>query len=477
MSGRVVLSWVVVAAVLSGVYLLTGSTGNREGAGVGNQTLLRIPIDPARVDRIEVLEGEDRVVVERAGWSPTGWVLRWREDGLEMAWAAREQRVRGALRALSSARLGARDAGGDERVERAWTLRLSDGSRVRVELLEGGVGGRRGVRVFDGREGEGTAAWAGRDLASALAPEAMMAWRDGVALPRVGSGASAVTIEGRGARVSLARSRGAWYVREPVVARCEPGVVEDVLGRLASLDAGEGGGLWVGASDDAVTGLDEPIAVIELETTRQIPEGDGFRREVTRQRLEVGGTARAAGATRFVRARSDTIVEGSPDPERRLGPVVLAMDVSALSKLTASVEAYVSRTAGEVRAADVGAVRVLLAAGANAGVFRRDRRGGVREGEDRSVGGDDRIAIEALLRLICESPADRVEVLGAESAVDGRVCEVRLESLGGTVLGSYEVGVGDDGRSLTLRDGAVFWIFEGAERERIVAWLRRVLRD
>lgn len=476
MNARAVLIWVVVAAVLAGVYLLLGSPARQSRAEAGDGELLRIPIDPAQVDRIEVRAGEESVVVERAAWSSTGWTLRWSENGREVAWAAREQRVRGALRALSSARLGARDGGVGESAEASWTLGSGD-ERVRVDLMSGGVGGRRGIRVFDGSDGEGISAWAARDVASVMAPEAMMVWRDGAALPRVGSGASSLTIEGGGARVVLGRSRGAWSVREPVEAPAEDRVVEDALGRLASLDAGEGGGLWVGSSDDEVTGLDRPIAVIELETVQRVPEGDGFRREVTRQRLEIGGNARASGATRFVRARSDVIVEGALDKARSLGPVVLAMDVSAMSRLTSSVEAYVSRVPSEVSGADVGVVRVLDGPVEDVGEFVRDRRGWVRAGDEASLSGGDRRAIDGLLRIACEEAAARVEVLGAESEVDGRLCEVRLESRGGTVLGSFELGVSGDGEAMVLRDGAVFWISESAERAAVIAWLGRVLGD
>ena len=124
MNGRVVLLWVVVAAALAGVYLLTGRSrvvGSGEAADGG---LWRVPIDPARVERLEIETADGRwAVVERAGWSPTGWVARWEEGGRAVAWAAREQRVRGALRALSSSTLGARDEGeGGGGVEATWTL-------------------------------------------------------------------------------------------------------------------------------------------------------------------------------------------------------------------------------------------------------------------------------------------------------------------------------------------------------------------
>ncbi len=470
------IAWVCVAAVLAGVYLLFGG-GSRGGGGEHGEALTRIPIDPAQVERLEVMDPDgSSVSAERASWSPTGWVLRWTENGRELAWAAREQRVRGALRAVSSARLGARTGEDDSETAATWVFESLGSGGVVVELLEGGVGGRRGVRVV-GASGEPQAAWAGREVASALTMASMMTWRDGAALPRVGSGASLLTIEGSGARVVMSRARGRWFVREPVEVRGNEGVIGQTLAQLETLEGGDGGGLWVGSEDDRVTGLDTPVAVIEIESVRRIPEGDAFVREVTRQRLEVGGAAQASGETRFVRARSDVIREGEALAERSLGPVVLVVDVSVLSRLTSRVDAYVSRVPASATAADVGVVRLLDDEGAALGVYRRDRRGWVKEGSEQSVSGATERGIEGLLSIACERETDRIEVLGAESAIEGRLCEVRLESLGGTVLGVFELGAGDDGASLALRDGAVFWISRDPSAAGVLAWLGGIVAE
>ncbi len=470
----------MVAAALACVYLLAGGPRADRGGGSALETLSRIPIDPAQVERLEVVGADGSAVsVERAGWSPTGWVLRWSENGREIAWAAREQRVRGALRALSSARLGARTGEDEEEIEARWLIDSAGGRRTTVELLGGSVGGRRGVRVIED-DGAAALAWAGRDVASALTFESMMTWRDGAALARVGSGASSLSIEGGGARVVMARARGRWVVREPVEVRGNDSVIERALGRLATLDGGDRGGLWVGSDDDAVTGLDAPIAVIEVETVRRIAEGETFVREVTRQRLEVGGAGEASGETRFVRASSGVEREGEVVAERALGPVVLVVGVEELSRLTSRAEAYVSRVPASVKAADVGAVRVLGDGGEELAVYRRDRRGWKETREGRSVSTAEASGIKGLLLIACEREAARVEVLGAESEIEGRLCEVRLESLGGSVLGVFEVGSGgteDEGEALVLRDGAVFWISDDPARVGVLEWVRGVVGD
>ncbi|MFI4897110.1 MAG: hypothetical protein ACIARR_04730 [Phycisphaerales bacterium JB059] len=473
MQGRVVLAWVVIAAALAGVYLLTGRAGRVEPREDAARPLLRVPIDPARVERVELSMADGRdASVERAAWSPTGWVAHWTEGGREVAWAVREQRVRGALRALSSSALGVREAGeGEGEVEATWTIRSMGGETCEVALLEGGVGGRRGIRI-EGVEGAASR-WIGREVAQAFTIESVMAWRDGRMAAGVASGATSLTIEGGGGRVALARSRGSWFVREPVEARAEAGVVEDALARVASLDAGDGGGLWAGADDAEVTALASPLATIEVESVGRVAQGEGFLREVTRWRVEIGGTASGNGATRFVRARRDVILDGEVLKERSLGPVVRAVDVSTLSKLTSRAEAYVSRAPTGVLAADVGVVRLIGDQGEV--VFERDRRGWVRGGEAVSVAGETARGIETLLSLACGQAASRVEVLGAVSEVDGRLGEVRFESLGGSVLAAFELGATGTGDALVLREGPVFWISEAPEAGGVVAWVRETL--
>jgi hypothetical protein len=68
-----------------------------------------------------------------------------------------------------------------------------------------------------------------------------------------------------------------------------------------------------------------------------------------------------------------------------------------------------------------------------------------------------------------------VEVLGAVSEVDGRLGEVRFESLGGSVLAAFELGATGTGEALVLREGPVFWISQAPEAGGVIAWVREML--
>ncbi len=474
MSERVVMVWVVVAGVLAAVYLLVSGGSGRDSTGPGRDTTAagRLEIDPGTVVAVRVESGERSVVVERDGASATGWVVRWQQGDRDLAWAAREQAVRAAVRLLATAVLEARDAGdaaGEAWVEHAAIeVEMAGGDVALMRVGSGAVGGRVPARVSGG------GVWAPRELAAAMEPEALLAWRDTRLLPRVGGAeASRLRVGGGVTEVELHRARGRWTLAHPIEALGDAARVEEVLGRLASIEAQE---LDAGLGDGGVMRLDQPAATIVVETDRREARGDTFERVLTRQTLEVGGEADASGRTRFVRARA--IVEREGEVEAELGPVIGIMEVAPLGRVTARAEAYVSRAPVGVGAADVGIVSLHRMDETEVARFERDRLGWRRVDGDGggTVGPGEAAGLGALLELCCGIGFGRVEVLGRESGVHEPIGVVRLETLGGGRLASLEVGgvAGEDG-GLVARDGGVFWIATGEENASIARWLASLI--
>ncbi|MEZ6243340.1 MAG: hypothetical protein R3B57_09880 [Phycisphaerales bacterium] len=472
MSGRVVMAWVCVAGVLAAVYLLV-SGGSGGGAGhraPGQVITTRLAIDPGTVVALRVETGGARVAVERDPASATGWVVRWHEGDRDVAWAAREQAVRAGVRTFAAAALDPREGGSkDETLDGATIeVEMSDGVVSRMRLGGEAVGGRVAARVGVGA-GEETV-WAPREIAAAIDPVALLAWREMRLMPPIGgSEASGLTIEGGESGVTLRRVRGKWSLERPIEARADEARVQDVLGRLGSIEAEE---LDAGGAADGVMRLDHPAATIMVETERREARGDGFDRVVTRQTLEVGGEADASGKTRFVRAGE--VVEREGKVEAELGPVVGIMEVAVLGRVTARAEAYVAKAPVGVSPGDVGVVSLARVGGGEVARFERDRRGWRRVdgGRAEAVGEGEAAGLGALLELCCGSGFERVEVLGRESGVTEPIGVVSLETLGGGKLASFEVaGADGDTGGIVARDGGVFWIATGEGNASIARWL------
>ncbi len=461
--------WVCVAGVLAALYLLVGGGSGDEGrSGVPEAGgVLRLEIDPATVTTVRVERDGAVAIAERDGASPTGWIVRWTDGGRETAWPAREQAVRAGVRLLATAAFEARPgegAGDTAGIE----VEMADGRVVTLSLGEAGVGGRVAA-VLGGAQESGEGVWASREVAGLANPEALLAWRDPRLLARLGGGgATGLRVEGGSSGVELRRARGRWRVEAPVQAIGDDARIEDVLARLASIEAEE---LDAGAAD-GVTRLDTPVAAIVIETERREARGDTFERVVVRQTLEVGGEADAGGRTRF--ARASLLVEREGETEATLGPVVGIMEVTPLGRVTARAAAYVARAPVGTPAGDVGVVSVRGTDGNEAARFERERLGWRRidGGRDAVVGEGEAAGLATLLELCCGAGFERVEVLGRDSGAADPIAEVRLETLGGGVIASLEfAGAGSDAEGVVARDGGVFWIATGEEHASIARWL------
>lgn len=438
--------WWVCAVLLGGAALLLGRAGETVERGSAS-----LGIDPAAVTGVTSERGGVVVRLERSVGTPWRWVVR---SGGE-AWAADESRVRAGLRLLGSATFER----GFERGVEGGVGGDEEGTRLVIESASGravlAVGDDALGGVVAGTLGDGgEPVWVGRDLALAVRPTALLAWRDPSVLRGLGGGPGRVSLRVGPRLVVLERSASGWAIREPVRVEADASAVESLLGALRGVRAsGFVDELGDGAGDELAGG-----------------DGDASGGALARVTLETAGPGDSTGAVQEL-----TLFGGGDtggvlgEAAWRFGEVELRastrIDPQSLNAVIADPRAYVRRRALPAQASDVRAVSV--------GGWRVERdAGGWRVGERAADGGEVR-GVTTLLEILTAS-ASAVDL--PEALPEGAV-EVVVEGLSGSVLARcWVLGEGEGVsvvRTVASGSGEAFvgWRVASGQGEALAEWL------
>jgi hypothetical protein len=382
-SKRTLLVLALVCAAVWALVLLDVAAG---GGGEGPRRL--VDGSASAIRAVSATDGAVRVAIERSGGSGP-WLVIEERDGRRSSWPASENRRAPGFRLLAEARITPlRDAPGG--VEGGIDVTIDDGNGpARLRLAARGVSGRRPAQLDD------QAGAVEEPVAAMLAPESLTAWRDGAVCPGIDAGVRSIVIETVGRpRLVLRRVGGRWGLTEPVAAPADGEAVAALLGSIASASFDRFGGELSDARATLIIGTD----------------GDPFAP---------------------VRGWSVSVARDGAAAARLLGP---AMEVAITGVLPAAAAAWadaeagglISRVAVDAPASDVAALVVR-----RSGVSERIERDG-RGWTDRGEGAD------AVLGLLCASPADEVGLAPAPSAPG---ITLDLERFGGLPIRSFGVSI------------------------------------
>ena len=459
MSFRSVLIAIVVAGALGGVVLLDAAMTRSNGGTDGATQTRTIGIDPARVVRVRVEpSGGEAQTASRREDSPSEWVVELDPDGAA-SWPARIQRVRGALRALATARLRVDDEpaeNGDRSGIDRVVLTTRDGASVTLSIEPGSVAGRRRVRVT-ARDADAivTRRWSGRmdsGITESILRDGLDPWRSSELFPMSRTGVGAVELRAGGSVVRLERTGSGWTITDPWRVGADQGAIDSLLETVLSLRAD--GFIPESRRDDAITGLDKPRATIAVE----------HRRSGETQRLSVGAPVSAGGGR--VAARYDTGGAG----------VALEIAAESIGSLTAAPDAYIRRTPLRTAPSRIDSIRIE-APGASEGAWTatRDLDSWTSGGAPATPREEGRI--DALLDMLANTPAREITPPGG-SDPNASARTLRVRSLGDGEDARFALTIDRSGGepALALRKqsepGRGFvWVYRGAALKDLAPWI------
>ncbi|TVQ62365.1 MAG: DUF4340 domain-containing protein [Phycisphaerales bacterium] len=400
------------------------------------------------------------------------WVLEWADaTGRTHLWPVATDRVRAALRVLSTTTGETGTARTDAPPDPAWPRLVLVSNDAERELVfePGSLGGRARVWV-DGRPRMVTS-----DTSDAFGRQSLTAWLDRRLLPPIPAdpetpgrgGIQRLTFEaetGAGrARLALMRGPRGWSILEPLVAPASSERVGEALRAVQQLE-------WTRVAvgvEASEAGLDRPTAVLTMTAP-----GGGTRRAVV-------GSAVPGRGTVFVRL------------EREGGDLLVEAPREGLERLPLDPGAYADRRATEAASADVRTLRLRWLAtgngmptepteGPDAGRGADPNRAadltltramdawriGVAP-NDAPGDADTRAAINALVRLLTASEADRVSaspIVGAAPLVG-----VELAGSDGLAIGVATVYVTES--SVIVRTGELWRSYDPQPLVPMIAWL------
>ncbi len=452
MSLRTLFIWIILAGLLGAAAVVVrqrhlDSQRTQEVEWVG------LEFDPASVMELSVERGGETVTLRRDRETIDRWVGLWEDGRGGQDWAISATRVRGALRALATARVRLGDDDLMQDQAGAFEILSRNGQMTSVLLGAGRSGGRTPVRV-EQRDESGAiervmTGWLESSVVDALTAEGIRSWREerlmnlaasSVTRVRLGAGANAVTLERRG---------GGWWIAEPIVLHADQQAVDEVVRSLLSIKAER----FVDDDvDEATSGLGSPLATIE------IGDADLLRTLTIGKQADLNARSLYA---RFDRGGNSALIHVSTD---------------ALSKLTAVPDAYVSKLAGPFATTAVRSVSVQ-------GRDGLERLRAVRDGAQWRLGENNADtltseSIDRLVSILLRQPADGVRLLGAGAEVPKAIAGVELHDASGQVLGSYEIALEQGASGLQLLvldeisdDRRVVWAYVGDDAQATGTWL------
>lgn len=452
MSFRTLFIWIFIAGLLGAAALLVRQ---REAQAERERVIewVGLEFDPASVVGLGIKRADAGVRLIRDQESIDRWIGRWDAGRGEEEWAITATRVRGALRALATARIRLGDDDLMQGEDAKITITSRDGSIAMLRAGAGRSGGRTPVRV-EHRDESGAiervaSGWLDSSVIDALAVNTVRSWRD---MRLMNFAASSVTRVGLAAGpngVSLERRVGGWWITEPIELHADQQAVDTLVRSLLAIQAQR---FEDSDIDDATTGVANPLASIELGTIDTLIE------------LSVGSRAEISGDTlyaRFTRSGTSALIRVSTD---------------TLSKLTASPGAYISKFAGAYASTGVRSVTVHGRDGV-------ERLRANRDGSQWRIGeaNADTLTNEALDRLISimlRQPAAGVRLVDASFELPKEIAGVSMHDAKGQSLGSYEIALEQSVNGMQLlvigelADGQrVVWAYVGDGAQATGAWL------
>ncbi|MEQ8770726.1 MAG: hypothetical protein RIB60_09485 [Phycisphaerales bacterium] len=425
-----VVFWVVLAAALGALVIVTRGPANPDDGRAGGVVTLGIDIAQVRSIRTE---GDAGVSIERAGSG--GWLVRWTDSGRPVVWPADDELARAGLRVLAAAEFAPRT--GDERPDLAGSVLVrSEGGELRLRWGGSPIAGRIAAEI-DAGDGP-RAVWMEERLARALDRASLMRWRSSSIL-RLASRPVGLEIEMPDRSVRLSASDGVWRLDGARTLAVDQALVDETLGDLGRMVA---------------ESFEEHAAEGPLAASVRVAGIDGSER-----RLELIGAINAAG-TRFA-ARVSGLRGGV-----ELGPVGVVINAEPLGRLSPDARAYLRGTAIDGSRIDVASVELVSAAG---GVLARATRSidGWRSDADPGRFG-------AFVELLTDTKASAIGDGSASEPVGFvRVRDAALEApieieLARRADGALELVV----RSEAL---AVSFEYADAEAQRVLAWAAGLL--
>lgn len=448
---QTVLIWVVIAGLLAGLVALTRS---RHQASERAQTASTwtIPIDAARVATLRrTVPGSPPMTAARSG--PDAWSLAWSDAAAQpRVWKADPGRVRAALRLLSTAEIilspdrhdltpttTVEVAESDGRSVEIWFGPRAAGGQTPVVVLVKGADGVAQRRV-DGRIGSG--------VPDAFVRADWSLWRDPTLFDASAASTQALSIRTGTHRVRVERTARGWAITEPFAIEADAAEIERTIGVLSGLRAASFDDT---APADELTGLNEPLAVIRIETSA------GART------LEVGGVVETSGNMRFGR-----ITAGEQS-------AAIRFDLEGLARISARPEVYARRIPVAVGIADIGGVRFL-------GPDGRVRVDAAREAGEWRINNapappSQRDAIDRVVRVLTAEPANRVSFGPTASDPAGELGTVELRSREGVTIASVALRTERAGDSMRLiaairrgEGSELTWTSVSDQAKAVVAW-------
>lgn len=398
--------WLGLAVTLAAIAALVSGRSPRTQGPSAPVPMLRVDLTSA--DAIEVARPDGTSVrLTREPGAGDVWLVS--EGGGEgPGWPIEPGRVRALLRVLgTTSGTGAQDEAMGEGATRV-AIGAGGDEIAAMRIARERVAGRVLVEVSE--EGGTRALWIEDAVQRALSGAGPAGWKDARVMPALAPDLSRVTIRMPAQTIELARVAGRWGLRSPVQARADHRAMDDVVRALQGMQGAR-------FLDSAGTAFPDE-ARIAVTAERDVRDAGSGARTVERWMLELGGAAPQGGSF-ITRVRAETVgADGTARP--RFGPAIMELSAERLSEIPASAESYIARRVLDVPASDVGAVRLTRPDGVSRVYTRTVGGWATGEGEGAPPAtAEDRLALDALVRVLAESDAQQVATLASEEALPG----------------------------------------------------------
>ncbi len=455
MSMKTLCIWIIVAGVLgAGVLMIRARQASAMLSGpiITSRT---IGFDPSETAGVEVIGDGAHQVLERDPDRPDRWLIRWVESGLDHSWVASPSKARSGLRALATARVMLSEVDLVETTGGEVNIRKHDGDVIRVVFDAGTSGGYQAVRIEErDRDGVASGRWFGRVEASlfeTFVGKGMLGWRSDRLFEITNSAVRLVELEAMGASVVLGQTNTGWVIEQPIQIHGQRTTIEDLVKVLLSLESKS---FVDDEIDSQTTGIANPIAKVKIATTDQTAV------------LTIGTRADINGETVYAQVESAT------------GSALITLATDQLSKLTAAVEAYISKTPSPASSGAIASVRINGRDGIERFIASRTMGNWIID--DTQADSINRDAIDRLVGVLARDEALFVRFFDAD-AVPTAMGYVELLSADGSVLDGFGIALDSTQagmRVLIFRElgngQVVLWASDSEAAMATGAWLTAV---
>lgn len=334
-----------------------------------------------------------------------------------IGWPAADGAVRGFLRLLTELTIEP-EPNREPQGTPAATITIEAADRVdRIEIFPPALGDRSTIRVTRDDKPPIISTLAA-EHANLFERKAIESWREKRALAGPSSEPAGLRVSSAGRAAVVSRVGTAWVVGEDGSPETRSRADSATIARVISIAENAEILRFNDRSPPSrsVAGLDEPSAVIELDTLVLTPERNDVVRLVLRRRLELGGIADTKGDSLHAVVSAALVDPRDPDaaPKPLWGPMPMVVARGTLGTVPVEPAAYVVRLAlPNVTAADVSALRVRggpLADRTTEFRITTDGWARVKSSGDTTVLDESAArTLRAAISLLTEIPADELE--------------------------------------------------------------------